>query len=58
MAAPAPFTVPPPPDLPAMPELTQTFINYLRTFSLWAKNGFSTKLDSQTATPGVAVSGI
>jgi hypothetical protein len=28
-------------------------INYLRTFSLWAKNGLSSKLDRRSASPGI-----
>ena len=43
----------PPPDLPSMPEMSDTLANYLRTFALWCRNGFNAKLNAQTALPGV-----
>lgn len=43
----------PPPELPNMPEVSSTLTNYLRTFSLWCRNGFRAKLDAQTALPGL-----
>ena len=55
MAAPQP-TPPfqqPPPELPSMPDVSIKLGNYLRTFSLWVRNGFADKLDRQTALPGI-----
>ena len=46
-------TVQPPPDLPSMPDVSPTLTGYLRTFSLWCKNGFAAKLSGTTALPSV-----
>jgi hypothetical protein len=43
----------PPPDLPNMPEVSNILSNYLRTFSLWCRNGFAASLRSGQALPGV-----
>jgi hypothetical protein len=48
-----PVTPQPPPDLPGMPEASPALVNYLRTFSLWAKNGLAGKRDTQTAAAGI-----
>jgi hypothetical protein len=48
--APAPQ---PPPDVPSMPDVDSTLVNYLRTFALWCRNGFASKLDNSSALPGV-----
>ena len=36
-----------------MPDVSDTLSKYLRTFSLWCRNGFAAKLDAQTALPGI-----
>ena len=41
----------PPPDLPAMPE--NTMVNYLRSFTLWCRQGFGSKLDSHSASSAI-----
>lgn len=46
-------TVQPPPDLPHMPDVSTTLTSHLRSFALWAKNSMETKLDTQTAQPGI-----
>jgi hypothetical protein len=46
-------TVQPPPDLPSMPDVSDTLINYLRTFSLWCRHGFADKISGSTAQPGL-----
>lgn len=43
----------PPPDLPAMPDVSSTLSNYLRTFSLWCRRGFAAKIDANVALPGI-----
>ena len=43
----------PPPDLPSMPDVSTTLTQYLRTFSLWCRNGFADKISGTTAQPGV-----
>ena len=43
----------PPPDLPSMPDVSTTLTQYLRTFSLWCRNGFADKLPASQALPGV-----
>jgi hypothetical protein len=53
MAQQAPRTVQPPPDLPNMPDVSDTLTNYLRTFSLWCRHGFADKISGSTAQPGV-----
>jgi hypothetical protein len=55
MAQPTPPFVQPPPDLPNMPEVSNTLSQYLRTFSLWCKNSFANKLDSKSALPGITL---
>jgi hypothetical protein len=51
----SPIAAQPPPPLPNMPDVSSTLSNYLRTFSLWCRNGFAAKLDAHTALPGVLV---
>ena len=53
MATPSPRTLQPPPDLPAMPDVSNTLTNYLRTFSLWARHGFADKISGTVAQPGL-----
>ena len=43
----------PPPDLPSMPDVSTTLSQYLRTFSLWCRNGFADKISGTTAQPGL-----
>jgi hypothetical protein len=50
---PSPPAAQPPPDLPYMPDVSTTLSGYLRTFSLWCRNGFAAKVDKQTAAPGI-----
>lgn len=50
-----PKTFQPPPDLPNMPDISNTLSNYLRTFSLWCKNGFADKLSQTAAQPGILI---
>ena len=55
MAVPQP-TAPaeqPPPELPNMPDVSDTLSRYLRTFSLWCRSGFRDKLTSTAALPGI-----
>ena len=47
----------PPPDLPNMPDVSDTLSRYLRTFSLWCRNGFHDKLSSTAALPEVLLQG-
>jgi len=51
----APRTIQPPPDLPSMPDVSDTLTGYLRNFSLWCRHGFADKLSISTAAPGVLV---
>ena len=53
MAQPLPRTLQPPPDLPSMPDVSNTLTNYLRAFGLWCRHGFADKLSVTTAAPGV-----
>jgi hypothetical protein len=53
MAQQQPRTLQPPPDLPNMPDVSDTLSSYLRTFSLWCRHGFADKLSVSTAAPGV-----
>lgn len=55
MAAPQPIASidQPPPELPNMPDVSDTLSRYLRTFSLWCRNGFRDKLSSTAALPGI-----
>ena len=46
-------TIQPPPDLPAMPDVSPTLSQYLRTFSLWCRHGFADKLSGTQALPGI-----
>jgi hypothetical protein len=48
-----PRTVQAPPDLPNMPDVSDTLSNYLRTFSLWCRHGFADKISGTTAQPGL-----
>ena len=50
---PTPRTLQPPPDLPAMPDVSDTLSNYLRTFSLCCRHGFADKISGSTAQPGL-----
>ena len=50
---PTPPAAQPPPDLPHDSSITTQLSNYLRTFSLWCRDGFAAKLDRQTALPGI-----
>ncbi|HJY89164.1 MAG TPA: hypothetical protein VJ255_02760 [Candidatus Acidoferrum sp.] len=43
----------PPPELPNMPDVSDTLSRYLRTFSVWCRNGFRDKLSANSAAPGV-----
>lgn len=43
----------PPPDLPSMPDVSDTLSQYLRRFSLWCRNGFADKLSASSALPGI-----
>jgi hypothetical protein len=43
----------PPPDLPAMPEISDALTGYLRRFSLWCRNGFADRLPANQALDGV-----
>ena len=45
----------PPPDLPNMPDVSDTLSRYLRTFSLWCRNGFRDKLTISASLPGVLI---
>ena len=49
---PTPRTIQPPPDLPSMPDVSDTLTGYLRTFSLWCRHGFADKISGSTAQPG------
>ena len=46
-------TLQPPPDLPNMPDVSDTLTNYLRNFALWCRHGFADKLSGSTAQPGL-----
>ena len=48
-----PRTLQPPPDVPSMPEVSDTLTGYLRNFALWCRHGFADKLSGSTALPGV-----
>ena len=50
---PSPPSAQPPPDLPSMPDVSDALTGYLRTFSLWCRNGFAAKLDASAALPGL-----
>ena len=43
----------PPPELPNMPDVSDTLSRYLRTFSLWCRNGFRDKLSGTSALHGI-----
>lgn len=53
MATPSSPVAQPPPDLPSMPDVSDTLSGYLRTFSLWCRHGFADKLSVSTATSGI-----
>ena len=53
MAQQQPRTLQPPPDLPSMPEVSDTLTGYLRNFALWCRHGFADKLSGSTALPGL-----
>ncbi len=46
----------PPPDMPAMADVNNVLTNYLRTFALWCRNGFASKVDVDSAVPGLLLS--
>ena len=50
---PTPRTLQPPPDLPSMPDVSNTLTGYLRNFALWCRHGFADKLSGSTAQPGL-----
>ena len=52
MAQQLPRTLQSPPDLPSMPDVSDTLSNYLRTFSLWCRHGFADKISGSTAQSG------
>lgn len=43
----------PPPDLPNMPDVSDTLSGYLRRFSVWCRNGFHDKVSISSAQPRV-----
>jgi hypothetical protein len=43
----------PPPPLPNDPNITSVLSNYLNQFSLWCRQGFAAKLNSNTALNGI-----
>ena len=45
----------PPPELPNMPDVSDTLSRYLRTFSLWCRNGFKDRVSSTSALPGILI---
>jgi hypothetical protein len=47
------FTAQPPPDIPGGAGFSESEANYLRSFALWCRNGFATKLDVSMAAPGI-----
>ena len=57
MAQQQPRTIQPPPDLPSMPDVSDTLTGYLRNFSLWCRHGFADKISASTAQPGLFVAG-
>ena len=58
MAQQLPRTVQPPPDLPSMPDVSDTLSTYLRNFSLWCRHGFADKISASTAQPGVLLQAV
>ena len=50
---PSPRTLQPPPDLPSMPDVSDTLSGYLRNFALWCRHGFADKISGSTAQPGL-----
>lgn len=44
-----------PPDVPNDPKTSDTLTQYLRTFALWARQGFADSLRSHEAQPGLMV---
>jgi hypothetical protein len=50
---PTPQAEQPPTPLPGTTGLNEQMNNYLRTFSLWCRNGFRTKMDITAAAPGI-----
>ena len=59
MAAPQPTSpaAQSPPELPSLEKTETGLVNYLRTFSLWCRNGFRDKLSATTALPGILLTG-
>ena len=50
---PTPRTIQPPPDLPSMPDVSDTLTGYLRNFALWCRHGFADKISGSSAQPGL-----
>ena len=50
---PTPRTLQPPPDLPSMPDVSDTLTGYLRNFALWCRHGFADKISGSSAQPGL-----
>jgi hypothetical protein len=50
---PSPASLQPPPDVPNDPKISEALTQFLRTFSLWCRRGFATKLPADTALPGI-----
>lgn len=52
---PNPRTVQAPPELPYMPDVSDTLTRYLRSFALWCRHGFADKLSGTVAQPGIMI---
>lgn len=50
---PNPRTVQAPPEVPFMPDVSNTLTQYLRSFALWCRHGFADKLSGTVAQPGI-----
>jgi hypothetical protein len=44
-----------PPDVPSDPSISAPLTQYLRSFALWARNGFSEQMRNNEAHPGLLV---
>lgn len=49
----APIAPQPPPPLPNMPDVGPALTSWLQSFSLWCRHGFASKVDRQSAAPGI-----
>lgn len=49
----APRTIQPSPNLPEMPGVNPSLINYLHSFALWSRHGFADKVSATVAQPGI-----